>query len=128
MVAASHQPRVVGLSGGWSGSSADGADALAVGSEDGDTVVLRIANWRGTPLQFSLAVDWLGSSGSDGGGGGAPEQPLHVHGALRVHTEMLRGVRGEHDAEAVTATIEQLQAEGFVERIRGEVYRLPRRG
>jgi len=95
MVAASHQPRVVGLSGGWSGSSADGADALAVGSEDGDTVVLRIANWRGTPLQFSLAVDWLGSSGSDGGGGGAPEQPLHVHGALRVHTEMLRGVRGE---------------------------------
>jgi DNA-binding MarR family transcriptional regulator len=39
----------------------------------------------------------------------------------------LRGARGEHDAEAVTATIEQLQAEGFVERIRGEVYRLPRR-
>jgi len=40
----------------------------------------------------------------------------------------LRGVRGEHDAEAVTATIEQLQAEGLIERLRGEVYRLPRRG
>ncbi|MEY4036387.1 MAG: hypothetical protein RL715_606, partial [Chloroflexota bacterium] len=40
----------------------------------------------------------------------------------------LRGARGEHDAEAVTATIEQLQAEGLIERLRGEVYRLPRRG
>jgi A/G-specific adenine glycosylase len=39
----------------------------------------------------------------------------------------LRGARGEHDADAVTATIEQLQAEGLIERLRGEVYRLPRR-
>ena len=39
----------------------------------------------------------------------------------------LRGARGEHDTDAVTATIEQLQAEGLIERLRGEVYRLPRR-
>ena len=39
----------------------------------------------------------------------------------------LRGARGEHEAEAVTATIRQLQAEGLIERLRGEVYRLPRR-
>ncbi len=59
----------------------DGVDALAVGSDDGQTLVLRVANWAGEPLSFSLQ---LAASVSPG---------------LRVRTTLLRGVSGAADEE-----------------------------
>jgi A/G-specific adenine glycosylase len=70
---------------------------------------------RGVAPRFSSTRRWLRGRLLD---------ELRDAGAAGVQ---LRGARGEHDAEAVTATIEQLQAEGLIERLRGEVYRLPRR-
>lgn len=70
---------------------------------------------RGAAPRFSSTRRWLRGRLLD---------ELRDAGAAGVQ---LRGVRGEHDAEAVTATIKQLQAEGLIERLRGAVYRLPRR-
>lgn len=70
---------------------------------------------RGAAPRFSSTRRWLRGRLLD---------ELRDAGAAGVQ---LRGARGEHGAEAVTATIGQLQAEGLIELLRGEVYRLPRR-
>ena len=54
----------------------DGVDALAVGSEDGQALVLRVANWAGEPISFTLQ---LAASVSPG---------------LRVRTTLLHGISG----------------------------------
>jgi hypothetical protein len=79
MIEASWQPFVMGVNDGWNGT--DGADALAVGSEDGRTLVLRVANWGGGPLAFTLRIAAAVSPG------------------LRVHARTLRGTSGAADEE-----------------------------
>ncbi|MEI6271280.1 MAG: hypothetical protein WCP38_02820, partial [Chloroflexota bacterium] len=70
---------------------------------------------RGAAQRFSSTRRWLRGRLLD---------ELRDAGAAGAQ---LHGARGEHNAEAVTATIEQLQSEGLIERLRGEWYRLPRR-
>jgi hypothetical protein len=79
MVAESWQPHVLAVNAGWSGG--DGVDTVAVGSTDGDVVVVRIANW-GPPLEVSLDIQgWENAAG----------------GSVRVVA--LRGTSGESDEE-----------------------------
>ena len=79
MVGESWQPYVLAVNDGWEGS--DGVDALAVGSEDGGTLVVRIANWAGSPLNVTLHIAAAVSPG------------------LRVHTRILQGESGAADEE-----------------------------
>jgi Alpha-L-arabinofuranosidase C-terminal domain len=80
MVAESWQPYVLRTNDGWLGG-ADCADAIAVGSPDGDTVIVRLANW-GPPLEVSLIIQgWMGD------------------GAATVRVATLRGTTGQPDEE-----------------------------
>jgi len=80
MVAESWQPYVLRTNNGWLGG-ADCADAIAVASPDGDTVVVRLANW-GPPLEVSLIIQgWMGD------------------GAATVRVATLRGTTGQPDEE-----------------------------
>lgn len=79
MVEDSWQPFVYGTSDGWDGS--EGVDALAVGLEDGRTLVVRVANWGGAPLRFTLRI------------------AAAVAPGLRVDTLTLRGTSGAADEE-----------------------------
>ncbi|KAK3282184.1 hypothetical protein CYMTET_10065 [Cymbomonas tetramitiformis] len=49
MVQDSHQPHILGVGPGWNGTAVDGSpglvDAVATASDDGLTIVIRIANW-----------------------------------------------------------------------------------
>ena len=54
MISESWQPRVLATNERWQGT--DGVDALAVGSEDGRTVVVRLANWN-TAMNITLDLD-----------------------------------------------------------------------
>ena len=56
-------------------------DALAVGAEDGSTIVLRIANWQGARLRFSLRI------------------AAAVAPGMRLHIRTLRGESGAFDEE-----------------------------
>ena len=82
MVARSWQPRVLATTPGWSGGSVNQSDAIALSSEDGATIVLRVANWAGLPLFFDLTLV-----------GGGPR------GARVVRTVVLNGTTGEPDEQ-----------------------------
>ena len=79
MTSESWRPYVLATSEGWDGAS--GADALALGSEDGRSLVLRVANWGGAPLRLSLRIATAVSPG------------------LRVRARTLRGTSGAADEE-----------------------------
>ena len=79
MVSESWQPYVLAVNEGWEGG--DGVDALAVGSEDGRTLVVRIANWAGGPMNATIHIAAAVSPG------------------LRVHTRTLQGESGAADEE-----------------------------
>ena len=79
MVGESWQPYVLAVNDGWEGG--DGADALAVGSEDGRTLVVRVANWAGSPLNVTLRIAAAVSPG------------------LRVHARTLQGESGAAEEE-----------------------------
>ena len=79
MIGESWLPYVLAVNDGWEGS--DGVDALAVGSEDGRTLVVRIANWAGSPLNVTLHIAAAVSPG------------------LRVQTRVLQGKSGAADEE-----------------------------
>jgi hypothetical protein len=76
----------------------DGVDALAVGSEDGQALVLRVANWAGEPISFTLQ---LAASVSPG---------------LRVRTTLLHGISGAADEENTPGEPERIAPRQLEER------------